>query len=74
MVLFATLSINEIQHNDPRHTSIGCRYAECRVYLIVMLGVAMLNVIILCVVMLIAIMQSVGAPYSLQSQLTFNKF
>jgi hypothetical protein len=38
------LEINFIQYNDTPHTGIECRYAECRNYLNVKLGVVMLNV------------------------------
>ncbi len=49
MGLFATRSINNIQHNSTLHYA-ECCYAERRKYLIVMLGVVMLSVIILSVV------------------------
>ncbi len=49
MCLFVTLSLKDIQHY---HTAINyneCFYAECSVYLIVILNVKMLSVIMLSV-------------------------
>ncbi len=52
-------SINGIQLNETRHTSIECGYTECSDYLSIMLSVIMLNVIMLNVIMLNVIMLNV---------------
>ncbi len=47
MCLFATLSLKDIQHYNTAINYNECLYAECSVYLIVILNVKMLSVIML---------------------------
>jgi hypothetical protein len=54
---YATLSINNTQHN-----SIKCYYAESRVSCVAMLNVRVISVILLIVIMLSVFMLSVLAP------------
>ncbi len=59
MGLFATFSINDIQHNNTLRYA-ECHYAECRDYSIVTLSFVILSVIMLNVIMLSVIMLSVA--------------
>jgi hypothetical protein len=54
---FATLSINNAQHNN-----INCYYTESRVSFVVMLNVRVLSAILLSVAMLNVVMPSIVAP------------